>query len=177
MLSPDDEYEGYFIPKDSMIFLPIWAMHHDPDQYADPSEFNPDRYLNHPKLAPEYAVSPDFENRDKYCITLSSFPTNMTSGSPHHYGYGAGRRMCPGLHLAERNMWRIVSKLLWAFDIFEPTDEATGEKIPLDANAFSSAILMCPLPFKVRVIPRSKVHMAMVEKELSNAQEIMSAWE
>ena len=85
--------------------------------------------------------------------------------------------MCPGLHLAERNMWRIVAKLLWAFEISEPVDEATGEQLPLDVNAFSSAILMCPLPFKARITPRSKEYLAVVEKELSNALEFMSAWE
>ncbi|OIW32570.1 putative cytochrome P450 oxidoreductase [Coniochaeta ligniaria NRRL 30616] len=158
----DDEYEGYLIPKDSMIFVPIWSLHHDPKQYPQPEEFNPDRYLNHPKLANEYAVSPDYNNRDD-CL--------------HHYGYGAGRRMCPGLHLAERNMWRIVAKLIWAFDITEPIDDKTGNSIPLDEEAFTSAILTCPLPFNVRLTPRSNEHLAVVQKELAEAQSFMSNWE
>jgi len=33
--------------------------------YDDPDAFNPDRYLNHPRLANDYAGSPDFNNRDK----------------------------------------------------------------------------------------------------------------
>ncbi|CAM1509767.1 Fc.00g001020.m01.CDS01 [Cosmosporella sp. VM-42] len=134
MVTQDDAYEGKFILKNSMIFVPIWALHHDESKFPDHDEFNPDRYLNHPKLANDYAVS-------------------------------------------ERNMWRIVLKLLWAFDIAEPVDEATGEIIPLDKNAFSSAILMCPLPFRARVTPRSKEHMAIVERELSDAMEFMAAWE
>ncbi|KAH8901185.1 putative cytochrome P450 oxidoreductase [Thozetella sp. PMI_491] len=155
LVTQDDEYEGYLIPKNSMIFVPIWALHHDPSRYPDHEQFNPDRYLNHPKLANEYAPLL----------------------SPHHYGYGAGRRMCPGLHLAERNMWRILAKLLWAFEISEPVDEATGETIHLDKDAFSSAILMCPLPFQARLKPRSAKHLAIVQKELGQALDFMSAWE
>lgn len=95
---------------------------------------------------------------------------------PHHYGYGAGRRMCPGLHLAERNMWRIAAKLLWAFDISEWEDPTTGGVIHLDKDAYTSAILMCPLPFKVKITPRSPEHLACIEKDLSSAMEFMSRW-
>lgn len=53
------------IPKGSMVFAGIWALHHNEADYTNHDEFNPDRYLNHPKLANEYAVSPDYNNRDK----------------------------------------------------------------------------------------------------------------
>jgi hypothetical protein len=62
----DDEYEGMLIPKNSMVFIGIWAMHHSKDSYSNYDDFNPDRYLDHPKLANEYAVSPDYKNRDKF---------------------------------------------------------------------------------------------------------------
>jgi cytochrome P450 len=101
----------------------------------------------------------------------------MADRFPHHYGYGAGRRICPGIHLAERNMWRIASKLLWAFDISEPVDPVTGEVMHLDENAYNSAILLCPLPFQVKVVPRSKQHLACIERELASALEFMSRWE
>ncbi|KKA17972.1 hypothetical protein T310_8092 [Rasamsonia emersonii CBS 393.64] len=66
MVTQDDEYEGMLIPKGSIVFLGIWAMHHNEKIYPDHDEFNPDRFLNHPKLANEYAVSPDYNNRDKF---------------------------------------------------------------------------------------------------------------
>jgi hypothetical protein len=81
------------------------------------------------------------------------------------------------MHLAERNMWRIVAKLLWAFDISEPVDPVTGQVQPLDVNAFSSAILSCPLPFKVQVKPRSPQHLEVITRELGRANEFMSQWE
>jgi hypothetical protein len=92
----------------------------------------------------------------------------------HHYGYGAGRRVCPGMHLAERNMWRIASKLLWAFDIAEPLDPVTGKVVSLDANAYNAGITQAPLPFKVRITPRSREHAASISKELSGALDFLS---
>jgi len=47
----------------------IWSIHQDENIYPNPEKFNPDRYLNHPKLANEYATSPDYENRG-----MLSFP-------------------------------------------------------------------------------------------------------
>ncbi|KAJ5698483.1 hypothetical protein N7462_000488 [Penicillium macrosclerotiorum] len=64
MANQDDEYNGYLIPKGSTVFLGIWAIHHQEKHYVDHEKFNPDRYLNHPKLANEYA-SADWEARDK----------------------------------------------------------------------------------------------------------------
>jgi hypothetical protein len=55
-----------FIPKGTQVFVGIWAMHQNEKMYPDRDSFNPDRFLNHPKLANEYAVGPDYNNRDKY---------------------------------------------------------------------------------------------------------------
>ena len=44
----------------------VWAMHQNEKLYFDHEKFNPDRFLNHPKLANEYASSADYEGRDKY---------------------------------------------------------------------------------------------------------------
>ena len=63
----DDWYDGMFIPKGTTVFLPIWAVHHSERQgYDDPLTFNPDRYINHHKLANDYAGSADYKNRDKF---------------------------------------------------------------------------------------------------------------
>lgn len=132
--------------------MAIWAMHQDDGIYAHANKFDPDRYLNHPKMANEYATSPDYENRD-------------------HYGYGSGRRMCPGIHLAERNMWRIAAKLIWAFDIEELKEQ------PLDVDAYTSSILVSPLPFQVSVNPRSEAHLAAIKRELVGALDFLKQYE
>ncbi|CAI4213213.1 unnamed protein product [Parascedosporium putredinis] len=154
----EDEYEGMLIPKGATVFIPTWALHHNDELYDDPDSFNPDRYLGHEKLANDYAGSPDFTRRD-------------------HYNYGAGRRLCPGIHLAERNMWRIASKLLWAFEFSEPLDPVTGKVQPLDPNAYNPGILQAPLPFKVRIKVRSEAHRRIIEQEHGEALEFMKQYD
>ncbi|RSL94626.1 hypothetical protein CEP52_012536 [Fusarium oligoseptatum] len=153
----DDMYQGMLIPKDSTIFIPTWAIHHSENIYEDPETFNPDRYTQHPRLANDYAGSPDWANRD-------------------HYNYGAGRQICPGIHLAERNMWRIASKLLWAFEFAEPGDPKTGEVIHLDPEAYNPGILQAPLPFKVSIKPRSEAHVATILREHKGSLEFLSQY-
>jgi hypothetical protein len=74
-------------------------------------------------------------------------------------------------------MWRIASKLLWAFEISEPVDPVTGEVVSLDENAYTSAILLCPLPFNVKIVPRSPKHLLCIKRELASATEFMSQWD
>ncbi|KAF4334393.1 oxidoreductase [Fusarium beomiforme] len=149
-VTKDDWYNGMLIPKGSTIFVGVWAMHMDEKYYPDHDKFDPDRFLNHKKLANDYAVGPDHENRDK---------------------------ICPGIHLAERSMWRITAKLLWAFEFAEPLDPVTKEVQHLDPNAYTSANLVCPLPFKVRVTPRSQAHVEVIKRELVGAEEFLSQYD
>jgi hypothetical protein len=74
-------------------------------------------------------------------------------------------------------MWRITAKLLWAFNIYEPIDPVTKKTIPLDENAYNSCILVSPLPFKVRVVPRSDKHLQAVRREKENALRFLSQWD
>ncbi|ESK83069.1 cytochrome p450 [Moniliophthora roreri MCA 2997] len=46
----DDEYMGYFIPKDAMVIPNITSMHMDPAIFDDPETFNPQRYVDNPSL-------------------------------------------------------------------------------------------------------------------------------
>jgi cytochrome P450 len=55
-----------FIPKDATVAIPSYAIHRSERfNYKNPDEFNPQRYLDHLRLASDYAGSPDFENRDE----------------------------------------------------------------------------------------------------------------
>ena len=42
--------------------MAIWAMHQDDKIFKNADKFDPDRFLNHPKFANEYATSVDYEN-------------------------------------------------------------------------------------------------------------------
>lgn len=82
-VAEDDWYNGMLIPKDSTVFLPIWAVHHAEGQgYTDAYKFNPDRYTDHHKLANDYAGSADYSKRDKSRDSLTEHvPADMHSTS------------------------------------------------------------------------------------------------
>lgn len=143
-------------PKGASMMIPAWALGHSYED--DPESYNPDRFLNRPGLATEYAASPDFANRD-------------------HYAYGAGRRICAGIHLAERTQWRMLARLLWAFRIEPAVDESTGMEIEIDTNAYEEKLLAGPKPFKVRFTPRSQEHVRMIKKELGAVSDLLKKWE
>ena len=86
MLIQDDTYEGYLIPKGTMLFANTWAIHRDELEYAQPEEFLPERYLSN-KFGTREAV---FDGSDNNRRTT--------------YGFGAGRRVCPGQRLAENSL-------------------------------------------------------------------------
>ncbi|KAJ4373847.1 hypothetical protein N0V83_002586 [Neocucurbitaria cava] len=155
-VSRDDWYDGMLIPKDAAIFIPGYALHFT--HYDEPEMYNPDRYLNHPRLAMDYAGSPDYENRD-------------------HYAYGAGRRICVGIHLAERTQWRTMARILWAFNIEPKMDSNTGKPADLDVTAYADGFIRCPLPFQVNFVPRSEQHVKVVETDFRNIKEFLKTWE
>lgn len=32
------------MPKETLVIVPVYAIHHDPDYYTNPEEYNPDRF-------------------------------------------------------------------------------------------------------------------------------------
>ncbi|KDQ64908.1 hypothetical protein JAAARDRAFT_28562 [Jaapia argillacea MUCL 33604] len=44
-LTEDDIYDGYLIPKGTIVFPNAWWFLHDPEMYPDPTEFKPERFM------------------------------------------------------------------------------------------------------------------------------------
>jgi len=42
--SHDITIKGVLIPKGMMVFVPVYALHMDPEVWPDPTEFKPERY-------------------------------------------------------------------------------------------------------------------------------------
>ncbi|KAJ5667192.1 m-cresol methyl hydroxylase [Penicillium longicatenatum] len=147
-LGEDDWIDGKFLPRGPMVVINTWGLHMDPNQEHDPAAFIPERFANHPSLAPEY-VPAKWGNRD-------------------HYGYGVSRRICPGIHLAERNMLLAIAKLLWAFE-FQPGD--AGEPNDSDPVAgYQHGFLYCAKPYGCHPVVRSEVIRQTIESEFAVAQ-------
>ena len=144
-----------FLPKSSTVILNVWALHMDPAIWHRPEDFNPDRFLDRPLLAPEYAASSDWEKRD-------------------HYGYGAGRRICPGIHLAERNLIIAIAKLLWAFN-FEEKIGAINDSSP--SSGYSEGFLHCAKPYGCVINVRSEARRATILREFDEATVVFERYD
>ncbi|EJD41001.1 cytochrome P450 [Auricularia subglabra TFB-10046 SS5] len=136
----DFVYNGMYIPGGTVVIMNCYAMHHDPARYADPWAFNPDRYYG-----------------DALSSAESSRLTNPMQRD--HFAFGAGRRICPGMHVAEHSLWLAISRLLWAFKI----EAVPGEPINLEEYEGKSG--RTPLPFRVRFVPRHERVAKLLEKE------------
>lgn len=161
LLTLTDWIDGYKLPKGSIIFINAWGLHHDEARYPEPDVFDPDHYKGVTSLAPVLAAASDENERD-------------------HYGYGSGRRLCPGIHLAERNLFLAISKLLWAFKFSSGTDEA-GKPIEPDTNpqtGYSEGFLVCAKPFSCKIEVRSERRRKTIDQEYTAAKkEIFSRFE
>jgi cytochrome P450 family 619 len=152
--------DGHFIPASTTILINGWGIHHDEANFVDPSSFSPSRYSSHDRLAAYYATSADYANRD-------------------HYVYGAGRRICPGVHLAERKLFLAVAKLLWAFD-FKPAKDADGKEAEVGVDPvkdYVEGVLLSPKPFGIEITPRSEARRRTILKELDQAQGVFRLFE
>ncbi|XP_024992447.1 geraniol 8-hydroxylase-like [Cynara cardunculus var. scolymus] len=92
---------GYTIPKGSTVFVNVWAIHRDPRNWDNPLEFDPERFLTE-------------EGMDKY-----DFKGNNLKFFP----FGSGRRLCPGVPLAEKMGMYILASFLHSFDWSLPKGE------------------------------------------------------
>lgn len=61
---------------------------------------------------------------------------------------GAGRRICPGMWVAEREIWLSVSRLIWAFNL----RSVPGH--PIDLKEYDGLSGRSPVPFHIKLIPR-----------------------
>lgn len=150
----DDWIDGQFIPKGTTVILNGWGLHHDKKHFPNPEIFEPDHYKGQTTLAPELAASADYDSRD-------------------HYGYGSGRRLCPGIHVGERNLFLGIAKLIWAFSI-EPGLDEKKRLIEPDFNpetGYSEGFLVCAKDFGCRVTPRSEARRTTVMREYDQARE------
>ncbi|OBZ85547.1 hypothetical protein A0J61_06394 [Choanephora cucurbitarum] len=128
--SSDILVDGYFIPKDTVIISSMQSMHYDAERYPEPNVFDPERFLNNLKTM-NASVNGSFEDRD-------------------HFNFGWGRRICPGIYLAEAEIFFAVIQLLARANI-EPADEG----LPVLEGAVNAGLSLRPLPYKVKFVRRT----------------------
>ncbi|CAM8901121.1 unnamed protein product [Rhodiola kirilowii] len=90
--SQETQVGNYTVPKGVRIFINAWAIHRDPAIWENPLEFKPERFL-------KSETKWDFSGQD-----LRYIP------------FGCGRRMCPGLPMAERSLMYTLATCLHCFN-------------------------------------------------------------
>ncbi|KAJ3540047.1 hypothetical protein NMY22_g4464 [Coprinellus aureogranulatus] len=133
----DDIYEGYVIPKGTIVVANIWHMANDPATYDNPSEFIPERHIKDGEI-------------DKDVLDPSSLV------------FGFGRRyaclqsVCPGRHMAIDTLFMLFSSTLSSFDIDPPKDEAGNSTLKYSFN--TNGAIVSPHPYECIIKPRSARH-------------------
>ncbi|KAG1737603.1 cytochrome P450 [Suillus lakei] len=135
-VTEDDMHDGYYIPKGSLIIPNIWFMLNDPRTYVNPSQFNPERFLDNDGKDPEL--------------------------EPRTICFGFGRRICPGLHLADASAWISTVMSLAVFDISKIVEN--GVEITPEVDPTSGTISH-PKPFKCSIRPRSAKSVALIQQD------------
>ncbi|KAH7397323.1 cytochrome P450 [Pyrenochaeta sp. MPI-SDFR-AT-0127] len=149
----DDEYMGYTIPKGAGVMWNVWTIHMDPKRHPDPRRFDPARYVNDNQTAAEAANNADPGKRD-------------------HFVFGAGRRLCQGMHIAERTLFLGIARMLWGFD-FHPARAADGNNMMPNAEDLTEGLLVQPKPFSARIVPRNSEKVARIKLEWSNMAHLL----
>ncbi|CAH7275266.1 cytochrome P450 3A31 [Phodopus roborovskii] len=91
----DVELDGVFVPKGSIVMVPVFALHYDPQYWPEPEEFRPERFSKE----------------------------NKGSIDPYVYmPFGNGPRNCIGMRFALMNMKLALTKVLQNFS-FQPCKE------------------------------------------------------
>lgn len=57
-----------FIPKDTVMVLNCYTLHHNPERYPEPHKFNPDRYIGDDLTCAESAKQGDAMDRDHWAF-------------------------------------------------------------------------------------------------------------
>jgi cytochrome P450 len=81
-----------------------------------------------------------------------------------HWMFGVGRRMCPGMFIAEREIWLVVSRMLWAFEMSEIPEK------PVNLNEYDGMSGRSPVPFEILLQPRFEGVGKVLAGELDMAQ-------
>ncbi|EOD43983.1 putative cytochrome p450 protein [Neofusicoccum parvum UCRNP2] len=91
-------WRSHVIPAGTPLVLNAYGIHRDASLFAAPRTFDPERWAGRLEAAGTLADD------------------RVGARSEALYAFGAGRRVCPGQHVAEQGLFLAVARWLWAFD-------------------------------------------------------------
>lgn len=126
----------------------------DPQRHHDPRRFDPLRYINDSQTSIDAANNPDATKRD-------------------HFVFGAGRRRCQGMHIADRSIFLALSRMLWAFDFKRVVDPVSGRETIPDMDDLVDGMMSLPKPFKADIRPRNAYKAQAVRDEWAEVSKLL----
>lgn len=148
----DDTYQGYLIPEGTAIIVNVWALNNDPARWPRPRVFDPSRFAAEDRL--EYEIA-----------SAAVGPGDAaTTTHRHNYIFGAGRRLCQGIHIAERSLFLAMACLLWAFDMTTP------DPSKIDTEDLRGGFAVIPAPFECNFKARDEKRAEVCRQEWETLQ-------
>ncbi|KAJ7054503.1 cytochrome P450 [Mycena amicta] len=137
VVTQDDEYKGYTIEKGSIVWANVWAILHDEDIFPEPYAFQPQRYLS----------------------------SDTRPGATVVAAFGFGRRICPGMHIAENSVFIAIATMLSMFRITKAQDP---KGMVIEPIVEYDGFICHPRPFKCKIELRSEQHAALLDVDLDD---------
>ncbi|TYH35040.1 hypothetical protein ES332_D13G166100v1 [Gossypium tomentosum] len=125
--SKNCEINGFEIPSKTRVIINAWAIGRDPNHWAQPENFDPERFIN---------------------SSVNFLGTNF-----EFIPFGAGRRICPGILFAVPNLELPLAQLLFHFDWKLPKQEDIDmtEEFGLSVRRKNDLVLV-PSPYHASII-------------------------
>lgn len=125
----DCTIRGYYVPKGTRLLINVWKLQRDPQVWADPLEFKPERFLTTHK---------DIDVKGQHFELIP---------------FGAGRRACPGISFGLQMTHLALASLLHGFDITTPSSG------PVDMTGSPGMTNIRATPLEILVKPRLPSHL------------------
>ncbi|TFY79510.1 hypothetical protein EWM64_g4501 [Hericium alpestre] len=134
-VTEDDIQDGYFIPKGAVIVPNIWRFSRDEERYKNATEFIPERFI----AGDSKEAEPD----------------------PLGFVFGFGRRICPGVQMANAQLFMACAMSLSVFDVLKVVQDGKTVE-PL--HEFIDGIIRHPKTYECRIVPRSEKAKSLINQ-------------
>ena len=108
-------------------------------------------------------------------MTTAEAMNTATPEARDHYSFGAGRRSCSGVHVAQNSLFINVARTLWAFNIHKGKDPNSGAVLEPRSDT-ENGFLAIPKRFPCHFEPRSAKHARIIEQTWFEAQKEGLNW-
>jgi hypothetical protein len=126
----------------------------DPKRSPEPRRFNPDRFADDNTTLYQSAIG-DCKKRDNFV-------------------FGAGRRLCQGIHIAERSLFLGISRMIWAFEFYAGLD-ANGKHFQYDVDDLVGGITIQPNDFPAEIKVRSAKKADIINQSVAECNTLLDS--